>query len=154
MRLKAALRPVDETMLTVGTQLLEAARDAQAYGLAAAHLGHNEPVIVVSVAADVAKRDYRLFFNPDIVERSEAVSLSAEGSVSMPGIEVDVERADWIELAHDDELGTGQNERFEGFVARVIQHEIDQMNGIFFLERVSRLKRDMAIRKFAKTNGR
>ena len=154
LRLKAQPRPLDAAMLAAGEQLLAAAREAQAFGLAAAHLGHNEPVIVVSVAADGAGRDHRLFFNPEIVERAGEVAAGPEGSVSMPGIEVEIERAVWVAMSYDDASGTRQTARFENFVARVIQHEIDQMNGIFFLERLSRLKRDIAIRKFAKLRAR
>ena len=146
----AILRPVDEAMLVCGAQLLAAAREVQAYGLAATHIGQLEPVIVASLATSPSERDYRLFYNPRITAFSPDSVTAAEGSVSMPGIEVPVARASWIELAYDDADGETSSDRFDGFAARIIQHETDQMNGVFFLSRVSRLKRDTALRKFAK----
>ena len=148
---KAAPRPVDAAMLADGEALLEAARSVQAYGLAAAHLGLDQPMVVISVANDTTQRDYRVLYNPEVILASEDRAFGPEGSVSLPGIEVPVERATWVEVAYDNADGGRETARFEGFVARVAQHEIDQMNGIFFLARVSRIKRDTALRKFEKS---
>lgn len=138
-------------MLEAGDRLLAAAKEVQAYGLAAAHLGENEPLVVMSMASDPAQRDYRLLFNPEIVAVAEETASGPEGSVSMPGIEVAVQRPVWAEIGYDNADGVRQRERLEGFVARVALHEIEQVNGIFFLSRVSRLKRDAALRKFDKS---
>ena len=138
-------------MLTAGEALLQAARAVQAYGLAAAHLGLDEPLVVISVDADPARRDYRVLYNPQIILASAEAAVGAEGSVSLPGIEVPVERAIWVEIAYDNADGARETARFEDFVARVAQHEIDQMNGVFFLSRLSRIKRDTALRKFEKS---
>lgn len=148
---KAAARPVDGPMLAAGEHLLEAARSVQAYGLAAAHLGLDQPLVVISVASDPTQRDYRVLYNPEVVLASGDSSVGPEGSVSLPGIEVPVERATWVEIAYDNADGIRETARFEDFVARVAQHEIDQMNGVFFLARISRLKRDTALRKFEKS---
>jgi peptide deformylase len=150
LSLAAKPRPVDAAMLEAGAALLAAAADVQAYGLAAAHLGLNEPLVVVSMA-DAGRRDYRLLYNPEIVLVSDDTEIAAEGSVSMPGIEAPVSRASWAEVAWDDETGQRHSERFEGFIARIAQHEIDQVNGLFFLRRLSSVKRDTAIRKFRKS---
>ena len=146
---RAALRLVDEGMRNVGAVLVATARHHNAYGLAATHIGALEPLIVVSVSS-LDKRDYRLLFNPEIVSLSAEHASGAEGSVSMPGIEVDIQRADSMDLVFDDADGMRQAMTLEGFPARVAQHEIDQMNGIFFLDRLSRLKRDAALRRFKK----
>jgi peptide deformylase len=151
---QAVARPVDAAMLAAGERLLEAARSAQAYGLAAAHLGVDQPLVVISVASDASQRDYRVFYNPEIKLASGDTTLAPEGSVSLPGIEVPVERANWVEIAYDNADGARETVRLEGFVARVAQHEIDQMNGVFFLGRVSRIKRDTALRKFTKSQRR
>ena len=147
----AQLRPVDAPMIEAGRQLRDAAAEVAAYGLAAAHLGMLEPLIVVSVAPDRSSRDYRVLFNPRIVTQSGDRMMDAEGSVSMPGIEVPIERSVAIELGYDDADNNTHTQTFDGFTARVIQHELDQMNGIFFLNRLSRLKRDTAIRKYVKS---
>ena len=113
--------------------LRDAAAGVEAYGLAAAHIGRIEPVAVVSVAAPGAARDYRLLFNPVVLAMSDEKAFGPEGSVSMPGIEVPIERAVWVEIGFDSEEGVAVTLRLEGFAARVAQHEIDQVNGIFFL---------------------
>lgn len=145
------MRPVDAAMLAAGEALLAAARSVEAYGLAAAHLGLEQPLVVISVASDRSQRDYRVLYNPEVVLAAAETAVGPEGSVSLPGIEVPVERAAWVELAYDNADGGRETVRFENFVARVAQHEIDQMNGIFLLSRISRLKRDTALRKFEKS---
>ncbi|MGB3337672.1 MAG: peptide deformylase [Devosia sp.] len=151
---KAVSRPVDAAMLGAGAALLEAAGEVQAYGLAAAHLGLDEPVVVINVATDAAQRDYRVLYNPEIALMAPETAVGPEGSVSLPGIEVPVERATWVEIAYDTADGGRDGARFEGFVARVAQHEIDQLQGVFFLSRVSRIKRETALRKFEKSQRR
>lgn len=147
----AAPRPVDTAMLAAGEALRDAAREVRAYGLAAAHLGRTEPLVVLSVAGQAEERDYRILYNPEVILTADEMAVGLEGSVSMPGIEVPVERPVWAEIAYDNADGGRETTRFEGFVARVALHEIDQMNGVFFLARISRLKRDTAIRKFEKS---
>ena len=148
---RAIARPVDGTMLAAGKALIEAARQVNAYGLAAAHLGLDQPLVVLSLATDPARRAYHVFYNPEVILASPETATGPEGSVSLPGIEAPVERSLWIELAYDDADGSRHAIRLEGFAARVAQHEIDQMNGVFFLNRISRLKRDTALRKFEKS---
>lgn len=151
LTVRAVPRPVDAAMVAAGAQLLAAASEVKAYGLAAAHLGLHEPLVAISLSVGAAKRDYRVLYNPEITLTSDETSFGAEGSVSLPNIEVPVERAVWADVAFDDENGRRMTMRLDGFVARVALHEIDQMNGVFFLNRISRLKRDTALRKFAKS---
>ncbi|MCS6760200.1 MAG: peptide deformylase [Candidatus Devosia euplotis] len=96
-------------------------------------------------------RDYRLLFNPKVLATADTLAFGPEGLVSMPGIEVPIERAIWVEIAFDSAAGDRQTLRLEGFAACVAQREIDQVNGVFFLNQLSRLKRDTAIRKFHKS---
>lgn len=148
---RARERPVDDAMRAVGERLLAAAVSANAYGLAAAHLGLVEPVVVISVATDAQARDYRVLFNPQVVQLATEEAAGMEGSVSFPGVEVPVKRAIWVDVVYDDAHGQRHGERLEGFVARVAQHEIDQVQGVFFLRRLSSVKRDIALRKFHKS---
>lgn len=147
---KAVQRPVDARMLAAGARLLAAAEAVQAYGVAAAHLGLDEPLVVISVAPAAAPRDYRVLYNPKVLELAPQTEIGVEGSVSLPGIEVPVARAVWAEIAYDDADAQGHSLRLEGFSARVAQHEIDQVNGLFFLRRISSVKRDLALRKYRK----
>lgn len=149
----AGVRPVDAQMLDVGRRLLAAAEAAQAYGLAAVHIGVVAPVAVVSVG-DPSGRDYRVLFNPQVLSTDGPQESGPEGSVSMPGIEVDVLRPFAARIGFVDAQGQGQELDLSGFAARVAQHEIDQVNGVFFLAKISRLKREAAIRRFAKLGRR
>lgn len=147
---RAEPRPVDDGLRAIGNRLLEAAKAANAYGLAAVHIGAPAPVVVISTATDPGQRSYLLLYNPEVVAAAEELESGPEGSVSMPGVEVEMVRPIWAELTWDDEAGTRQQARFDGLPARIAQHEIDQMNGIFFLDRLSRLKRDIVLKKWKK----
>lgn len=149
----ASARPVDADLLDIGRRLLTAAEEARAYGLASAHIGIVAPVAVVSLG-DPTTRDYRVLYNPRVLSTDGRQEAGPEGSVSMPGIEVEVMRAHSATIAFDDDAGQGQELTLSGFAARVAQHEIDQVNGVFFLTKVSRLKRGAAIRRFAKLSRR
>ena len=138
-------------MRDVGNRLLAAAKDAKAYGLAAAHIGEVEPVVVIR--GDPEGRDYRLLFNPTVTAVAAQTEPGEEGSVSLPGARVEIDRPIWAEVSYMDADGTPQVARFERFAARVAQHEVEQMNGMFFLQKLSRLKRDMVLRRARKLAG-
>jgi peptide deformylase len=147
---QASQAPVDAALLEVGRRLKAAAVDASAYGLAAAHIGEVSPVVIINTAPGQAQRADLLLFNPRVVAVAPVEEAGSEGSVSLPGIQVQIERPVWAEIAFDDETGAAQTRRFESFVARCALHEIEQMNGRFFLSRLSRLKREAALKKYRK----
>jgi len=147
---KARPRPLDAELRATAERVLAAATEAKAYGLAAAHIGEVEPLVIISVASDNSQRDYRVLFNPEVAAVAEVGAAGPEGSVSMPGIEAPIERPVWVEVAYDTTDGKRLVSRFDGFVARCALHEIEQMNGTFFLSQLSRLKRDTALRKWHK----
>jgi peptide deformylase len=131
--------------------LLAAAREARAYGLAAVHIGEIAPVVVVS--GDPEGREYMLLFNPVVTAAAIETEAGEEGSVSAPGVRIQLDRPVWAEVTYMDATGKAQTVRFEGFAARVALHEIEQMNGVFFLNKLSRLKRDMVLKKARKLSG-
>lgn len=137
----------------MGTRLLEAAKAAEAYGLAAIHMGTLAPVVVISTDPDQGKREYLLLYNPKVEAVADALLVGPEGSVSMPGVQIEIARPIWAEIAFDDEKGERHTRRFEGLPARIALHEIEQMNGIFFLSRLSRLKREIVLKKWKKRAG-
>ncbi len=147
---RAQPRPVDDGLRTIGRRLLGAAKAANAYGLAAVHMGAVAPVVVISAASDPAVRDYLVLYNPEVLSVADETAAGPEGSVSMPGAEAQIVRPVWAEIAYDDDAGERQTRRFDGLPARIALHEIEQMNGVFFLDRLSRLKRDMVIKKWRK----
>jgi peptide deformylase len=110
-----------------------------------------EPVVVVS--GDPDGRDYLLLYNPTVKAVANETEAGEEGSVSLPGVRVSIDRPVWAEVSFMDADGKPQTARFERFAARVALHEIEQMNGVFFLQKISRLKRDMALKKARKLSG-
>ena len=138
-------------MAEIGRHLAEAARSAQAYGLAAAHIGEVAPVVVLRTTP--GSMNYLTLYNPRVIEVSTQTEKGEEGSVSLPGVRVELERPVWAVVEFMDAQGRPQTTRLEGFAARVALHEIEQTQGIFFLDKVSRLKRDMALKKARKHSG-
>ena len=147
---RAEPRQVDLNLVAIGTRLLEAASAAEAYGLAAVHIGVVAPVVVISVDPDPRKRDYRTLYNPEIVKLGPHAAAGPEGSVAMPGVQVEIVRSTEVEVAFDDASRVRSVLALSGLPARIAQHEIDQVNGVFFIERLSRLKRDLLLKKWRK----
>src|SRR6185437_6194492 len=100
------------------------------------------PVIVLNMAPEAAEPSYELFFNPRVLAVSDETEKGREASVSLPGV--------GAEIAFDDASGTARTERLSGFVARCALREIEQMSGRFFLANLSRLKREMVLKKAGK----
>jgi peptide deformylase len=109
------------------------------------------PVVVLSTTP--GSMDYLTLYNPRVIEVSTQTEKGEEGSVSLPGVRVELERPVWAVVEFMDAQGRPQTTRLEGFAARVALHEIEQTQGNFFLDKVSRLKRDMALKKARKHSG-
>jgi peptide deformylase len=107
----------------------------------------------VVISGDPEGRDYLLLFNPTVTAVATATEPGEEGSVSLPGVRVSIDRPIWAEINYMDAAGQRQTARFERFAARVALHEIEQMNGVFFLMKLSRLKREMVLKKARKQSG-
>ncbi len=108
---------------------------------------------MVVISGDPEGRDYLLLFNPVVTAVAPETEAGEEGSVSLPGVRVSIERPVWAEVSFMDREEKPQTARFERFAARVALHEIEQMNGVFFLHKLSRLKREMVLKKAKKLSG-
>jgi peptide deformylase len=115
------------------------------------HIGAVAPVAVISLSSEASQRDYLVLYNPEILWVGGGEATGPEGSVSMPGLQVDVPRPLMARIAYDDEAGARHEMELEGLPARIAQHEIDQVYGLFFLQRLSKLKRDIAIKRWKKS---
>lgn len=149
--LKAPCAPVtvfDAELRTLAGDLLDTMRAAPGVGIAAAHIGDFRRVVVIELDR---KDGVRTYINPEIVTFSEETMLHVEGSVSMPGATDEVVRPKAIRFRYADLEGIQHEETSEGFLAICIQHEIDQLDGIFWLQRISRLKRDRLVKKWERT---
>ncbi|MGI9509238.1 MAG: peptide deformylase [Geminicoccaceae bacterium] len=151
-RLTTACEPV----LKVGPELCQLMDDmldtmyaAPGIGLAAPQVGVLKRFFVVDVGEEDA-RDPRFFINPEVIRRSETKSVYEEGCLSLPKQFGDVERADGISLRYQDRAGADRMLDADGMLARCIQHELDHLDGILFIDHLSALKRRMIMRRITK----
>jgi peptide deformylase len=153
-RLRSVSKPVgkiDDDIRTLVADMFETMYDAPGIGLAAIQVG--APVRVVTM--DLSKREDagepKVFINPEIVSSSEETSVYEEGCLSIPDIHEDVERPARVRVKYLDLDGKPQEAEAEGLFATCIQHEIDHLNGVLFIDHISKLKRDRVVKKFTKS---
>ena len=149
-RLRVRAEPIvdwDESLHALATDVLDTLRAVSAIGLTAPHIGRSQRLFVIRLQPDLPAATY---VNPEIVWASPEQAPQVEGSVSMPGISEPVERAMRVRVRFRDLDGAEHEEEAEGFVAACLQHEIDQLDGIFWIERLSRLRRERVLKRYAK----
>lgn len=137
----------DGALRDLATDLLETMRAAPGIGITAPHIGVALRVVVLELDPVEGARTY---VNPEIVWASPETIMHREGSVSMPGVHDDIERHARVRLRYQDLDGNVRIEESDGLRAVCHQHEIDQLNGLFWIQRLSRLKRERLIRRFEK----
>lgn len=151
-RLAQPAEPVtqfDAALRELARDLLETLRAAPGIGITAPHVGIALRVVVLDLDAAEGPRTY---VNPEIVWASPEMVMHQEGSVSMPGMADDIQRHRRVRIGYRDLDGQAQTEESDGLRAICHQHEIDQLNGLFWIQRLSRLKRERLIKRFAKVN--
>jgi peptide deformylase len=149
-RLALPAQPVnvfDNALRELARDLLETMHAAPGIGITAPHIGFSLRVVVLDLDANDGARTY---VNPEIVWASPETILHREGSVSMPGVNDDIRRHARVRIGYRDVHGNAQSEESEGLRAVCHQHEIDQLNGLFWIQRLSRLRRERLIRRFEK----
>jgi peptide deformylase len=149
-RLAVPARPVttfDDGLRELATDLLDTMRAAPGIGITAPHIG--VPLRVVVLELD-AKDGPQTYVNPEIEWASPEMILQKEGSVSMPGVNDEVQRHARVRISYLDLDGNMRSEESDGLRAVCHQHEIDQLDGMFWIQRLSRLKRERLIKRFEK----
>ncbi|MGV6872845.1 peptide deformylase [Pseudochelatococcus sp. B33] len=148
--LKAPAEPVaafDAGLRALAADLLDTMRAAPGIGITAPHVGVLKRLVVIELSPEGGVRHY---VNPEVVEASAERIRHAEGSVSLPGVTEEIERAARVRVRYRD-LGGGAHEEWaEGLLAVCLQHEIDQLDGVFWLQRLSRLRRERVLRRYDK----
>ena len=137
----------DQRLATLADDLAATMRAAPGIGITAAHVGIAERLTVIELDGSSS---LRVYVNPRIEWFSPELQRHTEGSVSMPGVTDEVERPARIRLTYQDLKGTSRTEEADGLLAVCLQHEIDQLDGIFWIDRLSRLKRERIVKKFRK----
>ncbi|MCZ7482412.1 peptide deformylase [Rhizobium rhizogenes] len=143
----APVTAFDDHLQNLVTDLIDTMRAAPGVGITAAHIGIKQRVFVL----ELTPGNVLTYVNPEIITRSTRTMRHMEGSVSMPGFTDEVERPDKVEVRFQDISGAEHRQTAEGFHAICIQHEIDQLDGIFWLKRLSKLKRDRLVKKWEKS---
>lgn len=155
-RLKTKSLPVEQItdeIRALASDMFDTMYYEKGIGLAAVQLGVHKRLLV----ADVSWRDedgtpgkQYVLINPEIIENSAELNVYKEGCLSLPDQYADVTRPTTIRVRYQDLQGNQQEENYEGLLATCIQHEIDHLNGIIFVDHASALKRDMILRKLTK----
>jgi peptide deformylase len=149
-RLALPARPVtafDGALRDLANDLLETMHAAPGIGITAPHIGISLRVVVLDLDPVDGARTY---VNPEITWASPETILHQEGSVSMPGVNDEISRHARVRISYRDIYGNMQTEESEGLRAVCHQHEIDQLEGLFWIKRLSRLKRERLIKRFEK----
>ena len=161
--LRATSEPIeriDDEARRFMDQMLATMYEAPGIGLAAVQVGTPRRLITLDVVAKESEeeddaepiRDPMFLINPKIVWRSDELSIYEEGCLSIPDYYAEVERPAKIRFTYLDRDGNEQEREADGLLATVVQHEIDHLDGRLFIDHISKLKRDMVIKKFAKAD--
>ena len=141
---------VDDRLRKLSGDMLETMYDAPGIGLAAIQVGEPLRMLVIDLAKEGDPKEPRVFINPEIVASSDARSVYEEGCLSIPDYYAEVERPASVRITHLDQHGVQHEIEADGLLATCLQHEIDHLNGVLFIDHISKLKRDMVVRKFKK----
>ncbi len=141
---------IDAPLRKFADDMLDTMYDAPGIGLAAIQVGEPIRMLVIDLAKEGEPKAPQVFVNPEIVESSEEGSLYEEGCLSIPDYYAEVERPAKVRVKYLDLEGKPQEVEADGVLATCLQHEIDHLNGVLFIDHISKLKRDMVVRKFKK----
>jgi peptide deformylase len=152
-RLKAMSEPVarvDDGIRALVDDMIESMYAADGIGLAAIQVGVPKRLLVMDLAQKEGRREPQAYINPKILWASDETTLVQEGCLSVPDIWEDVERPSRIRAEYLDRDGVLQTVDADGLLATCLQHEMDHLNGILFIDHLSKLKRSIALRKVQK----
>ena len=139
----AKVKEFDDALHRLTEEMLVTMREREGVGLAANQVGRLRRVLVAGI-----EEDEYVLVNPVIEARSEETEVLAEGCLSIPGIQVDVERPVAVTVSGQDEAGEELRFEAEGLLARIFQHEIDHLDGVLILDRTDRETRKAALREW------
>ena len=141
---------IDEDLQKLMDDMLETMYAAPGIGLAAIQVGVPKRVIVLDMAPKDEPRNPMFFVNPEIIKKSDNNSTYEEGCLSVPGQFAEIDRPDKCHIKYLDYHGQSKEIKAEGMLATCIQHEMDHLEGILFIDYLSKLKKSMIIKKLSK----
>ena len=153
--LKQVSKPVEavtDDLRALMDDMLETMYDAPGIGLAAIQVGEPLQILVLDVAHDEDEPKPQYFVNPEIISASEELSTYEEGCLSVPEFAAEIDRPAEIHLRYLDYDGKEREMHADGLLATCIQHEMDHLKGILFIDHLSNIKRNMIVRKLIKAS--
>jgi len=145
-----SLEKVDDDLRVLLDDMLETMYAAPGIGLAAVQVGILKRLIVIDISKDKEKKNPLFLINPEIIFRSKKTSIYEEGCLSLPGHFAEIERPAECQIKFVDYNGKEKELKADGLLATCIQHEVDHLNGILFIDYLSKLKKDMIVKKLIK----
>lgn len=142
---------VDDSIRKLAKDMLITMYSAKGIGLAAPQVGVQKRILVIDLNFEDPESPPNVFINPEIISSSASVDTYEEGCLSIPGVYLNVVRPSSIKLSYRDEMGRPKKMNAEGLMARCIQHEIDHLNGVLFVDKVTdqdELKKQLQENKF------
>ncbi|WP_332698800.1 peptide deformylase [Devosia sp.] len=152
-RLRAVADPiieVDDEIKTLARDMLDTMYDAPGIGLAAPQIGVMKRIVVMDLAPEGETPEPMVLINPEITHFGEQMQVTEEGCLSIPELYYEVERPNEVTVKYTDLDGKEVIKEAEGKLAVCIQHELDHLDGVLYIDYLSRLKRDRVIKKFDK----
>ena len=144
------LEKVDSEIQKLMNEMLDTMYDAPGIGLAAVQIGILKRLVVIDISKDAKKKDPLFLINPEIKHLSKKTSVYEEGCLSLPGQFAEIERPSECLIKYVDYNGKENELTAKGLLSTCIQHEVDHLNGILFIDYLSKLKKDMIIKKLVK----
>ena len=144
------LEKVDTETKQLMDDMLETMYAAPGIGLAAIQVGILKRLVVIDVSKGEEEKKPMFLINPQIIHRSKKTSIYEEGCLSLPGQFAEIERPAECTLKYIDYNGKEKELKVDGLLATCVQHEVDHLNGILFIDYLSKLKKDMIIKKLVK----
>jgi peptide deformylase len=151
LRLKSEpVGAIDKSVRALIDDMFETMYEAPGIGLAAIQIGVPKRVITMDLAKKDEPKAPQVFINPEITWKSDETAIYEEGCLSIPEYYEEVERPNAVQVKFLDREGKPQEIEARGLLATCLQHEIDHINGVLFIDHISKLKRDMVLKKFKK----
>ena len=144
------LETVDDELRKLLDDMLETMYAAPGIGLAAVQVGVLKRLIVIDISKDKEKKNPLFLINPEIISKSKHTSIQEEGCLSLPGHYAEIERPAECRIKFVDYNGKEKELKASGLLATCIQHEVDHLDGILFIDYLSKLKKDMIVKKLIK----
>jgi peptide deformylase len=149
-RVADPIEAVDDSIKQLARDMLDTMYDAPGIGLAGPQIGEMKRIVVMDLAKEGEKPDPIVMINPEILSYSEETAVSEEGCLSIPEIYYEVERPAEVTVRYTDLDGKTVERAAKERLATCIQHELDHLDGVLYIDYLSRLKRDRVLKKFQK----